>query len=759
MTPTRPFPPDVFPFSPGLFYDLPVGRAAALPLVGVSVEARLEGEAAAVRVRQRFFSRAEIPVEATYVFPLEEGAAVRGFSIRIGERTVRGRILEGREAFELYEGAVVDGHGAFLLDQERPNIFTASVGNLRPGEEVEVEMEYVAVLHYEGPWLRWQLPTTVATRYAPSYPDEPQAGRPEREALSLPSYRCVPYGLRVRVDVRSPRPLRRVESPSHDLRVERLPGGARVELAREEVALDRDLVLRVEAASSVEPVARLAREADGAAVAMLSHRLEADAASEEAEGKPVEAIFLLDASGSMKGDSIEQARRALELAVRTLREGDFFNLVRFGYRFQSLWESPRPYGETSLEGAARWIQATEASMGGTRILPPLEQVLAAEPCGPPQRQIVLLTDGQVSDESRIVERLAREGKAVRVFTFGIGTAASEYLVRELARVTGGAAAMIDPGERIEARVLRMIRRLRAPDRRDLAIDWGTAAVEQAPRRAPGLFPGDTVTVFARFPGEPPGKVAFRVGDQLWKVPLGAGERGGEGAEEGGPIPTLWARETIRDLEREAAANRSRLVELGRRYGLVSSATQYVAVDERPDAERTDQAAPLRPVPVALPAGWKPGPPALRMGRSAPGSGGRSRSREYLLGEQLRSIRPFGEPAAAHARGAEPDPLYALLLTQKADGSFPPSPPLRERLGERRSAFEKASAAHGEAIAATAAVLALLSLEEAPRREEWEPAARKAERWLRAHAPGSAVERKEGWIRWASEWLGAGAERA
>ncbi len=105
-----------------------------IPLEGVRIDARLEGLASEVTVAQRYRNRETVAVEAVYVFPLEEGAAVCGFEARIGDKIVRGRVEEREKAFEIYDDAMADGDGAFLLDQERPNVFTASVGGLRPGE-------------------------------------------------------------------------------------------------------------------------------------------------------------------------------------------------------------------------------------------------------------------------------------------------------------------------------------------------------------------------------------------------------------------------------------------------------------------------------------------------------------------------------------------------------------------------------------------------------------------------------------------------
>jgi Ca-activated chloride channel family protein len=764
-----PFPPPI-PIEWGL-----IACDKAIPLLGVAIDVRLSGLSTEVEVRQRYRNTEKVPVEAVYVFPLEEGSAVCGFSIRIGERLVRGKVEERERAFEIYDDAMADGQGAFLLDQERPNVFTASVGNLRPDETVEVQIRYVALARFEGSAVRLAIPTTVAPRYFPAGP--PRVGQPESERLNPEHRLSVPYGLTLRVDLDLGGPVARIISPSHPIELS-LGGvgapGARVELAQEEAALDRDFVLLAEAVEPHQPRAKVALEEAGdgepRTVAMVTFYPELPA---EADGS--EALFLLDCSGSMEGPSIDQARRALELAIRALSERDTFNVVRFGSRFESLWPAPRSFDESSLAEAVAWLHRVHANLGGTEILAPLRHLLDLKADAERPRQILLLTDGQVGNEAEVVQLAAEHAGRARIFTFGIGTAASDYLVRELARASRAACEFIFPGERIEAKVLRMFNRVRTPALSDLRLDWGGAKVEQAPAETPPLFSGEALTVFGRIQGKCPERVTLHGGGRSWELPLDLAT-----AESGGPIPVLWAREAIRDLERGglrrgsnqrgSAENRTnrRLIELGQRYGLVSSATSYVAVDERPEGERTLAPAELRPIPVALPDGWgqggysgrrvrilDTGPQVLLHGgfsgapAAAPAQPGAPARAQAQSGPVMAG--GFRPPTAAFFESWEPDDaiasqavppaadrLYELLLTQKADGSFAWSSALREWLAPIPAEVEKALSTHGEAVVATVLALALLERDEAVREEQWRPAAKKARAWLARQAihPGN-----------------------
>ena len=207
--------------------------ARAVPLEGVKIEAVMRGPCVEVTVTQRYRNAEPDPIEAVYAFPLEEGAAVCGFAAKVGERLVRGHVEERDNAFEIYDDAMMEGHGAYLLDQERPDIFRASVGNLNPGQAVELQIRYVTLARREGEATRLQIPTTISPRYVPaSSPKdvgEAEVGEPDAEVVNPERWPRVPYGLSLSVDVQTAG-LRRVESPSHPVRATLRDEGALVEL-------------------------------------------------------------------------------------------------------------------------------------------------------------------------------------------------------------------------------------------------------------------------------------------------------------------------------------------------------------------------------------------------------------------------------------------------------------------------------------------------------------------------------------------------
>jgi Ca-activated chloride channel family protein len=579
-----------------------------IPLQGVHLHSQVSGSCQKVTVTQRFKNQETVDVEAVYVFPLEESAALCGFEARLKDRVVRGVVEEEEKAFELYDDAMAEGHGAFLLDQERPNIFTLSVGNLRPGEELEIAITYVAQLSLEGDAWRLMFPTTVAPRYTPVTTGE--IGQPDAERVNPERRLTVPYGLTLEVEIESDAPLRSVSSPSHGIRVEMDGPSAKVNLSQESVALDRDFVLLIESREPHKPSLDVVREEDGSLVACVTFFPDV---RELNEGQN-EVHFLLDCSGSMMGSPMEEARRALMLCLRALQEGDTFNITVFGSSFRSLWPSPRTYTDETLEEATSYLHGVNANLGGTEILRPLRELLSRELDTSRLRQILLFTDGEVSNEHEVISLCKQHASQTRVFSFGIGAGCSEHLVRGVARASGAAAEFIAPGERMEPKVLRMFRRLRTPALTDIRVDWGGKKVEQAPAKIPPLFGGDSLTLFARKEHGAFEQVTLHAGEQQWTVLLDPAR-----VRANKLLPTLWARHMLRDLEdgrsprRGSNQNRgqepqqdrqrTRLVELAKRYNLTSSATSFVAVHEREEHEKSQEQAELRHVPVQLTTDW------------------------------------------------------------------------------------------------------------------------------------------------------------
>ena len=781
-----------------------------VPLQGVCVSGSILGRGARVKVAQRFRNEEADALEAVYRFPLPESAAVCGFAAMVGGRRISGSVEEQDKAFELYDDALARGDGAFLLDQERPNIFTLSVGSLPAGAEAVVEIEYVALLDQRCREVRFSLPTTISPRYLPAdTPDED--GIPASHRIHPEYAASVPYGLSVEIAVRGASCVESVESPSHPVNITMGQGNGdelTVRFASDVARMDRDFVLTV---------TQRAKEAAGRVWRSVDERgtwLQLDMALDEADepesapapsshGSGREVIFVLDCSGSMQGDSISQARRALEVCLRALEKGSRFNVVRFGNTFQSLFPQPREYGEKTLGEALGWLRAVDADLGGTEVLQPLQHVYGAAVPKGVSRSVLLLTDGQVGNEAEVVELVRSHVAGTRFFCVGIGAGPNDHLVRGLARAGGGAAAFIFPGERIEPRVLSLFRQAVSPRISKLQIDWG-GADEQAPLE-PILLLGEPMSAWARVPrGAAPAGVTVKAEvegkAEAWQLPVvdaGSGQL---------PIPTLWARERIRGLEEAHQAGgrgsrqarpkaetwRQEVIALAREFGLSCSLTSWIAIEEREEKDRQTGELVLRKVPVLVTVGWHgverfgaalssyvgagttPSAPVTTLGlapadrrpvRGAPGE--RSSQEPLYLGRPTRSASASGKIIAGQslrfsaeafqpdAGGTDTDLLMSVLSLQRVDGGFDLTTDDLKRFGISASAIARAAASapgdRAEALRVlhTALVLALLEARFADARETWFSTVKKSRAWLKkASADWGPVLEGKTVARWA-----------
>jgi Ca-activated chloride channel family protein len=575
----------------------------AIPLEGVEIGGEVLGSHARIVVIQRYRNREAKAIEAVYTFPLSPEGALIGFRLRCDGREVAGVVKEREEAFHSYDEAIASGHGAALLEQERPNVFTASVGNLLPDEETVIEIEYLERLQADEGALRLVLPTLVAPRYIPGQAAgdrtahgqiEPTDRVPDADRITPPISRSVPYDLTVDLTFDVGRELE-LESPSHAISVEKIDGKPHVKLSGER--LDRDLVVIARGLDTSTFTTVALHKSGHFALTVVP-----DLGGLGRKALPQEVVFLIDISGSMGGSSLQEAQSALRLCLRHLREGDRFNIIAFDDQIERFEKAPVPFTQKTLEAADEWVAALEAR-GGTEILAPLLEAASEAPNG----VIVLLTDGQVGNENEILEQVLAKRQRSRIYSFGIGTNVSDWMLRELGRRSGGAVELIHPGERIDEKVVAQFARAVAARVDELKVEFtGLDVGEQSYTSV--LVDGEPWALFGHIDSGQSGSCRVRGlldGKPFeLEVPLDVRE-----AVDRPAVAKLWAKERIRDLEaaqlsgRRQEAMKSRIVKLAVEHQLVCSHTSFVVVETRTGERRQNAQPETRVIPVNVPAGW------------------------------------------------------------------------------------------------------------------------------------------------------------
>jgi len=570
------------------------GRLLPMPLVRTEIYADVSGFVAAVQVSQIYTNPFDEVIEALYVFPLPERAAVDDFLMELGDRQIRGEIRRREEARAVYREARASGRTAALLEQQRPNIFSQAVANIVPRKEIVVHLHYVDLLPYEKGCYRFLFPTLVAARYSPatSSGDEggnaapgPNGSRPD--PLATPAGMGVPvtstdFYLDVTIDAGVP--IRSLTSESHSIVVQREddPARARVFLASEDRTPTGDFMLRIGVAGDAPEVGLLAHRLDHGGYFGLMIQPKAEVTAGEAT--PREILFVLDDSGSMAGPPIDLCKRFLRLALQGLGPQDRFNLVRFAAAAAVLAPAPLAATRDNVERGLRAVEEARGA-GGTELWRGLAAALD-QPADPGYIRIVFfLTDGLIGDDEEILRSLRQHRGAARIFTLGVGTSVNHYLLREMAALGRGAYEYIRPDGNEEAAVRSFQEKIRSPYLTDLEIDWGDLPLEGLqPAQLPDLFSGQNLTVVGRYRWGAAGDVTIRgrLGAEAWekRVHVELPER----SEDHYGLGSAWARERIRGLLLEQGReSRPEIVEevttLALSFNLVSPYTSYVAVDD------------------------------------------------------------------------------------------------------------------------------------------------------------------------------------
>jgi Ca-activated chloride channel homolog len=574
------------------------GRALTLRSLAIRAEAR--GGLARAELRQRFVNSHAEPLRVTYLVPLPQDAALAGYAFRIGERRIVGEVDRIAAARERFEAALIEGHTAGLVEQERANLFTLELGNVPPQTEVVAELTIDQPLGWldEGMW-EWRFPTVVAPRYlgAEGRLSEPgrvivdvNAGQPAIET-------DVALVIRDALTGGSP------ASPSHQLET---AAGARGVEARLRGAPDRDVVVRWPAAGSTPGLALDAarpasdRRHAGAAYGLLT--ITPPRPESRTSAAPRDLIVLIDASGSMSGAPLAQARAVAGALVESLTDTDHLELIAFATQPQRWKKHAARATESIRREAIEWLAKVKAD-GGTEMrdavaeaLRPLRQDA--------QRQVVLITDGLIGFESEIVATLAHDLPfGSRLHAVGVGSSVNRALTAPAARAGRGTEVVIGLDEPVGPSVARLLARMLEPVLTEIKVS-GSALLDHSPGAIPDVYAGAPLRLALKLRPEG-GDLQVHGVTQTgsWGRTLSVGAvAAGEG---NGAVIALYGREAVEDLELAHAAGLPEsdkdVEQIGLDFQIATRLTSWVAVSEEPVVDPTQPTRRER-IPHALPYG-------------------------------------------------------------------------------------------------------------------------------------------------------------
>ena len=586
---------------------------APLPLQHTAVDASIAGHISTVQVKQQFANPFDTKIEAVYVFPLPEKAAVTEFLMVIGERTIRGILREKAEAEAIYRAARDQGYQASLLVQRRPNVFEQKVANIEPGKAIDVDITYFHTLAYKDGWYSFVFPTVVGPRFNPPGHPDPIHALPRGGHTETPGATGVEYlaptersghdlGISVRIDAGV-----RIEelTSTHEITVERDgPASASVQLADRTTIPNRDFVLDFRIAGKAVKSNLLTYRDPDTGEGFLSLMLIPPIDTAAVSRRPMEMVFVIDCSGSMEGRPLAQAREAVATALGQLNPNDTFQIIRFSDDASQFGRQPVPATEQNLAAARRYLTSLN-SQGGTMMIEGIKAALDF-PHNPSHfRFVSFLTDGYIGNEAEILVEVHKRIGNARIFSFGVGESVNRYLMERMAKAGRGAVAYLGLNDSAEDVMGAFFKRVSHATLTDIDIDWGGMTVSDTyPTRLPDLFVGRPLVVSGRFRGEPTSvTVSGMVDGSRRAFVLEAAEQGSAGPS----IAKVWARANIAELSDRQATVGDPHGELGDairrialKHQLVSNYTSFVAVDSTEPTGRQYGATVHQAVPV--PAG-------------------------------------------------------------------------------------------------------------------------------------------------------------
>ncbi len=578
----------------------PLGNS---PLKHTKVKADISGFLARVTVQQEFTNNFNQPIEAVYIFPLSENSAVDDMTMKIGSRTIRGKIKKKEEARKIYEVAKSQGKTASLLDQERPNVFTQSVANILPNEKIVIEISYVENLRYEDGSYEFVFPMVVGTRYSPK---SVKAENAAKVTPPVASKNRAGHDISIEVNLDAGVPIENISSKLHQINSQNFSSNsAKITLRNEKTIPNKDFILKYDVTGKrIQDAILTHRTAKGGFFTMMLSPPENFSIEDVS---PKEIVFVLDTSGSMSGFPIEKAKEAMKMSLEGLYPNDTFNLITFAGNTSILFDEPVLATQANLEKANKFLE-TRRGYGGTEMMKAIKAALKPSNSQEHIRIVNFMTDGYVSNESEIISEIQKHPNA-RVFSFGIGNSINRFLLSKMAEEGRGEATFVTLEDDGSKAAKKFHERIRNPLLTDISIDWnGMPVADVYPKRNPDLFDAKPVVINGRFTKSTNGtiKLKGKVGGQHYEreIKVNFPER----EEKHDVLATLWARKRIDDLtsknydygseEANPDSEAIKLItQIGLEFRLLTEFTSFVAVEE---VVRTQGGKPVKiEVPVEL----------------------------------------------------------------------------------------------------------------------------------------------------------------
>ncbi len=614
----------------GWIEPLPNVLGSGVSKVRTAVHVTVTGRIAQVEVKEWFRNDGGILGEGDYVYPLPGEAVFSNFSLFQGDQELRGETMNADDARAIYEEIVRKKRDPALIELVGHGMIRARVFPIEPGDTRKITLRYTQVMNRAGDALQF--------RYA--------AGS-RRSATLVPLRDGVPVRrttdsapLSFLLTAEDGEAFRDPFSPTHRVRVDREDGTLRV---RPESDLTGNFALF------------LPLERGLVGMTVVTHKpssepgyfmLTLSPGNPEGGIEPRDITVVVDVSGSMSGEKLEQGKAAMRQLLGSLDERDRFRLIAFSNTVRTQSEGWVQASRRNIREARRWVDGLRAN-GGTNIAGALEE--AFHLTSPTRRLpiVLFLTDGIPSVGEQNPERIAQQAESARgrarVFAFGVGYDVNTYLLDRLSAAGRGATEYVEPADDVEQAVGLLTAKIQHPVLTDLELDNAPVDLTEIhPIQLPDLFSGEELIVFGRYEavGRDRNGALSMHGQRSGRTERFSTEVSFPSHELGNDfIPRLWASRKLGHLARQIRIEghstdlEQEIRETALRYGLLSEYTSYLVLEPGMVASRDARLQQPRDRVVAVPAAQRTSGAASNVagtvGRQAVQAAEKSRARREI----------------------------------------------------------------------------------------------------------------------------------
>lgn len=569
--------------SPFFYVECKDSTVEHLPLKSTKVDVSIVGVIADVTICQRYMNTGTSPIESKYIFPASTKAAVYQLRMVIGNRILTAVIKEKEQAQQEYQDAVNNGYTATLLEQDRPNVLQMRVGNIMPGDTIDIVLKYTELITPVNGIYEFVYPTVVGPRYFSQSSSDPK----DSTWVEIPyTHEGVApkstFDMDVTID--GGMPVSAINSPSHnqvDIRYinENLAECTLPE--NDSLSGNKDFVLDYVLAGEKHKTGMLLYEGETENFFLSMIQPPASPTTEDINLR--EYIFILDVSGSMSGFPVETSKKLTAEIIRNLKPQEKFNILCFAGGSNFLFNESKVASTENIETALTFISSLQGS-GGTELLPALQKAIAYPADNLFSRILLIATDGYVTVEKQAFYLIRNNLNKANFFAFGIGSSVNRYLIEGIAHAGIGEPFIVLNESEAKEKADLFKNYVASPVLTKISASFnGISVSDVEPLTIPDVFSERPILIFGKWEKPLQGSLTLEgIAGSKFAYSKKLEFNDYTPTEKNKALSYLWARQQLQQLSDYNSVtnedNKSKIIELGLKYNLLTEYTSFIAVD-------------------------------------------------------------------------------------------------------------------------------------------------------------------------------------